>query len=170
MINNISFQLLSHKMFSPIIPSWIQSNHPFILTTPLISFHSKSPWIPDVKSKGQLSLHFTMTVNSTWHTSLFCQTRLPRTLLFFPSPSFPSLSIPHSPLVSPHFHLSLLSLLSSFLPWFSYLTSCCLSFWLHHSTFPISRYRSPPFQAVDLSSSIIVLLVIPPGPTALNII
>lgn len=96
---NISFQLLSHKMFSPIIPSWIQSNHPFILTTPLISFHSKSPWIPDVKSKGQLSLHFTMTVNSTWHTSLFCQTRLPRTLLFFPSlPLFLSLSLISFPL------------------------------------------------------------------------
>ena len=148
LISNVPFQLFSHKMFSPIIPSWIQFNHPFILTTPLISFHSKSPWIPDVTSKGQLSLHFIKTVNSVWHTSLcFVKLGFQDTLPFFPSlpPSFlcfPFLSIPHSLLVSPHFHFSLLSLLSSFLPWFSYLRSCCLSFLLHHSIFPISRYAA----------------------------
>ena len=119
LISNVPFQLLSHKMFSPIIPSRIQFNHPFILTTPLISFHSKSSWIPDVTSKGQLSLHFIKTVSSVWHTSLrFVKLGFRDTLLFFPSlpPSvltFPCLSIPHSLLVSPHFHFSLLFLLSS---------------------------------------------------------
>ena len=185
LINNIPFPLLSHKMCSPVILSWIQFNHPFILTTPFISFHSrqgevaqpcptlcdpmdynllgfsvhgilqarilewiaisfstgssrpmdqtqvsriggrrfnlwatreaqfhsKSPWVPDVTSKGQLSLHFIKTVNSVWHTSLrFEKLGFRDTFLFFPSLppflSFPSLSIPHSLLVSPHFHLS----------------------------------------------------------------
>ena len=90
------------------------------------------------------------------HLTLFCQTRLPRhprfplPLLFFPSPSFPSLSIPHSPVVSPHFHLTLLSLHSSF--FLGSLTSRAAAY-LFGCIILSSLFLgigAPLFQAVDL--------------------
>lgn len=61
---------MTFKTFSPPIPTWIHSNHSFILITPLESFYSKSPMDSRHQIQSQFGLHLIKPLSSIWHSSL----------------------------------------------------------------------------------------------------
>lgn len=112
---------MTFKTFSPPIPTWIHSNHSFILITPLESFYSKSPMDSRHQIQSQFGLHLIKPLSIIWHSLLpllwnLASETSPYGSLSTPASSFlhlflpPFLPVSHPPLLSSP--LSLLFFLS----------------------------------------------------------